>query len=265
MTLAPVGDEQLSTYLAFAERLADAVRPLLRDRFRTGVAAERQSDASPVTEIDRASEARMREMIAETFPEHGVLGEEQAPDKPDAEFVWVLDPLDGTRSFASGKATFGTLIALAKGGTPIVGIIDEPALNNRWSGARGRSTTYNGAEARVRPCGSVAEAWLAATSPDMFRTAGVLPAFEGLSVACAQTVYGGECTAYGALASGWLDLVVEADLGPYDFAALVPVVEGAGGVMTDWSGAPLTSASDGRVIAAGDTRAHARALEILVA
>ena len=206
----------------------------------------------------------MRRLIGARFPDHGIIGEEFGCEREHAEFVWVLDPIDGTKSFISGVPLFGTLIALAQRGRPIVGIIDQPILRERWIGAAGRPTTLNAAPIRCRPCAALAAATLFATSPDMFRgddAAG----FARVASTAKLVRYGADCYAYGLLAHGFVDLVIESSLKPYDFSAMLPVIEGAGGVASDWRGAPLTIASDGRVVAAGDRRAHAAALALLAA
>ncbi len=204
----------------------------------------------------------MRALIREAAPDHGIYGEEMGIHNADAEFVWVLDPIDGTKSFITGKPTFGTLVALARRGVPILGIIDQPITRERWVGTAGRPTTFNGASVRTRACGGFDAAILYTTSPYLFPDDDA-PAFHALRGRVRHTLFGGDCYSYGLLASGFADLVVEAALKPYDYAALVPVVEGAGGTITDWDGRPLTLASDGRVAAAGDSRLHAAAIEVL--
>jgi histidinol phosphatase-like enzyme (inositol monophosphatase family) len=190
------------------------------------------------------------------------VGEEFGNEREDADWVWVLDPIDGTKAFISGQPTFGTLVALLHQAEPVVGVIDQPISGERWSGARGLPTTFNGEATRTRAAGELASATLYATSPDQFRGLDEA-AFAGLSVACGLTRFGLDCYAYGLLALGFVDLVVEADMKLYDFAALVPVVEGAGGVISDWGGRPLGAESDGRVAAAGDARLHRAALGLL--
>lgn len=201
----------------------------------------------------------MRALIEAAYPGHGIFGEEHGKLRADAEYVWVLDPIDGTVGFATGKPLFGTLIALTRDGAPILGVIDAPALDQRWVGAAGRATTMNGATVQTRAGAALAGAWLYATTPDMFRGPDA-DAFSRLSETVRRRAFGADCYAYGLLASGRVDLVVEADLKPYDYCALVPVIEGAGGTITDWSGAPLTVASGGRVCAAGDAALHKAAL-----
>ena len=252
----------LDQFLALAVALADAAGEAIRPHFRQPLVVDDKPDLSPVTIADRAAEAAMRRLIAANFPSHGILGEEFGREREDAEFVWVLDPIDGTKSFISGVPLFGTLIALAHRGRPILGIIDQPIMRERWIGAVGRPTTFNGAGIRVRPCPTLAGATVFSTSPDMFQ--GRDAAAHARVAAAAKLVrFGADCYAYGLLAHGFIDLVVEASLKSYDFSAMLPIVEGAGGVATDWLGAPLTLASDGRVLVAGDRRAHEAALALL--
>jgi inositol-phosphate phosphatase/L-galactose 1-phosphate phosphatase/histidinol-phosphatase len=252
----------VARYVALAERMADTVRPILASYFRDDIAFEVKDDQSPVTAADREAEMTIRRMIAAECPDHGVLGEEEGGERLGAAWVWVIDPIDGTKSFVSGKPLFGTLIALLRDGCPVVGIIEMPALGERWVGAEGQPTTWNGRPVRVRPCTSLAGAWLYATSPQMF-SGGDAAAFERLRTACYTSVYGADLYAYGLLAKGRVDLVCEASLKPYDYCATVPVIAGAGGIITDWQGRPLGLASDGRAIAAGDARSHGAALAAL--
>lgn len=249
-------------FLDLAIRLADAAGPIIKRHFRSGATILDKADASPVTIADRDSEAAMRAIIARDAPDHGVLGEEWGADRIDAEYVWVLDPIDGTKSFVTGKPLFGTLISLTHRGTPVIGIIDQPVLNERWVGVAGQPSRFNGQPIRTRPCPSLAEAWMYATTPQMFEGADEA-AYNRLAGAVKFPLYGADCYAYGMLASGWTDLVCEASLKPYDWCALVPVVEGAGGTITDWEGRPLTIEPVGRVLAAGDRARHAEALQIL--
>jgi inositol-phosphate phosphatase/L-galactose 1-phosphate phosphatase/histidinol-phosphatase len=215
-----------------------------------------------VTAADRAAEKEMRSLIEARFPEHGIIGEEFGRVRENAELVWVLDPIDGTKSFISGVPLFGTLIALTRGGRPILGIIDQPISHERWVGVAGRSTTLNGAVVHCRACAVLAAATLFATTPDMFKDDDAA-AFARVSSAVKLTRFGADCYAYGLLAAGFIDLVLEASLKPYDFCAVVPIVEGAGGIATDWRGAGLGIASDGRILVAGDRRTHRSALDFL--
>jgi histidinol phosphatase-like enzyme (inositol monophosphatase family) len=212
---------------------------------------EAKADLSPVTEADRAAESAMRAILQAERPGDGMIGEEYGPDRADAERVWVLDPIDGTRSFVAGRPIFGTLVALVEQGKPLLGLIHQPISGERWTGAVGQPTMLNGAPVRTRPCTELGQAHLATTGPGYFTPQSWI-AFERVRVAARDTLWGGDCYNYGLLAAGHLDLVIEDGLKLYDFAALVPIVEGAGGAMRDWTGRPLDMSSDGKVIAAGD-------------
>jgi inositol-phosphate phosphatase/L-galactose 1-phosphate phosphatase/histidinol-phosphatase len=253
---------ELDQYLELALRLADAAGAAIRPYFRQPLAVEDKTDLTPVTIADRAAEQAMRSLIESRFPEHGIIGEEFGRVREDAELVWTLDPIDGTKSFISGVPLFGTLIALTRIRHPILGIIDQPVSRERWVGVAGRPTTLNGAVIRCRACPALAGATLFATTPDMFKE-GDAAAFVQVSGAVKLTRFGADCYAYGLLAAGFIDLVLEASLKPYDFCAMVPIVEGAGGLATDWRGADLDIASDGRILVAGDRRTHRAALELI--
>lgn len=253
---------EIERFVALAEHMADVVRPILAGYFRDGVPFDVKDDLTPVTCADREAESVMRAIIAAHCPEHGVLGEEHGGERLDTTWVWVIDPIDGTKSFISGKPLFGSLIALLREGRPVVGVIEMPALAERWVGAEGRPTTWNGRRVGTRPCPALAEAWLYATTPDMF-TGADAAAFDRLRRRCRVGVFGADLYAYGLVAGGRVDLVCEAQLKPYDYCAAVPVIEGAGGTLTDWQGQPLGLDGDGRVLAAGDARAHGAALSAL--
>jgi len=239
--------------LALAARLADAAGAAIRPFFRKRFAIEAKADLSPVTEADRAAEAAMRSILDAERADDGVIGEEYGPDRGDAERVWVLDPIDGTRSFVAGRPIFGTLVALLEQGRPVLGVIHQPISGERWTGAAGQPTTLNSAPVVTRSCTGLSDAHLATTGPGYF-TPESWTAFERVRCAARDTLWGGDCYNYGLLAAGHLDLVIEDGLKLYDFAALVPIVEGAGGVMRDWQGRPLDMSSNGQVIAAGDPR-----------
>jgi len=249
----------IGEFTALAERLADAARPIVEGYFRSDTDVLDKADATPVTAADQEAEAAIRTIIEHEFPDHGILGEEHGAVRTDAEFVWVLDPIDGTKAFATGKPLFGTLIALTQNGLPIVGIIDQAILQERWVGAQGQVSTLNGKPISVRSCPAVEDAWMYTTSPYMFEGAD-FDAFKRLANQVKHPLFGADCYAYGLLAAGLCDLVCEADLRPYDYCALVPIIEGAGGVITDWDGQALDIDSNGCVLAAGDERTHAAAL-----
>ena len=250
--------------VVLADRLADAAGDVVRRYFRQKLAIADKADESPVTQADREAEARMREMITSEFPAHGVVGEEHGSDRGEAEFVWVLDPIDGTKAFISGVPVFGTLIALLRDGRPVLGVIDHPASRERWLGVAGQPTRLNGAEVRVAPRGGLKDAVLWSTSPHMFDAdpAGAA-AYARLRSSVKFVHYGGECYQYAMLATGFIDIVVEDDMSPYDYCALIPVVEGAGGVITDWQGAALGMHSGGKVLAAASAGLHDAVRRIL--
>ena len=253
--------------IAFAGRLADAAAAVVLRYFRTGVAVDDKADASPVTVADRAAEEAMRSLIAKERPQDGIIGEEYGRTRADAARVWVLDPIDGTKSFISGRPMFGTLVGLAVDGVPQLGVIDCAAAGERWTGTVGGETLHrlrDGTQkpVRTRACAGLDKATLYCSSPLMFKEN--FPAFERVRTQVKLPMYGGDCYAYGLVASGFADLDIEAGLGIYDYVAVAPVLAGAGGTMTDWQGRPLTLASDGRVVAAGDARVHAAAIAALV-
>ena len=241
--------------IAAAEAATDIAGAVIRPFFRAqGLAADLKSDASPVTIADRTAERVMRAVLAERFPEHGILGEEFGLDRPQSRLRWVLDPIDGTRAFITGRPQFGTLVALLDGDTPILGLIDQPVTGERWLGVAGRPTRFRGpfgGVAGCRACADLATAELSATSPHVFEES--RPAWERLTEAVRRTSFGGDCYAYGLLALGCIDVIAEATLKVWDWAAIVPVIEGAGGRVTDWHGAPLHPDGDGRVLAVGDS------------
>ena len=253
-------------FLTLAAEVASAARAVARRHFRQGLAVEDKADESPVTRADREAETAMRALIGATHSDHGIHGEEFGIENPGAEFVWVLDPIDGTKRFITGNPLFGSLVALLQGGRPILGIIDMPILEERWTGAAGHPTTFTdragSRTARTRPCADLAAATLLATSPEMFQGADA-PPFGRLRGAAKLTLYGGDCFNYGLLSSGFADLVVEANLAPYDHLAHAPIIAGAGGVMTDWQGRPTGLETDGRVLCAGDRRCHDLAISLL--
>jgi len=248
--------------VALANHLADTAGAIIRPYFRTRLHVIGKEDASPVTIADREAESAMRAAIAREYPAHGILGEEYGPERTDAEYVWVLDPIDGTKSFISGMPLFGTLIALMHRGRPVLGVIDQPVLRERWVGAVGQPTTFCGQEAHTRACASAAEATLYSTAPDMFKGADAVR-YERLRKAVKLSRFGSDCYGYGQVASGHIDAVVEASLKPYDYLAQVPIIEGAGGLLTDWQGKALGLRSDGRVAACGDKQLHKDVLLLL--
>lgn len=265
-------DEVSSDMVAFAEALADAAGAVIQRYWRLPIDVESKNEPgrpvaeSPVTIADREVEGLMRQMITSRYPSHGIYGEELGQTKLDAEYCWVLDPIDGTKSFITGKPLFGTLIALLRNGRPILGVIDQCILRERWLGVNGR-TLHNGQLVRSRGAEKLEGAMLYATTPHMFAPGVEETRFGRLRSRVLRPLYGCDCYAYALLASGFVDMVVEADLGIYDYCALVPVIANAGGCISDWNGQPLTlqsvKESGGRVLAAGNKALWKQALEIL--
>jgi histidinol phosphatase-like enzyme (inositol monophosphatase family) len=249
----------MEQFLSVAMEMVAAARPIARRYFRAPLAVERKTDHSPVTLADREIEAAMTAILAARLPDHGVFGEEHGANHLDARHVWVLDPIDGTKSFISGVPLFGTLIALLEDGRPILGLIDMPLLGETWVGAAGRPTLLGTAPCRTRDADRLGESILFTTSPDAFSTADFW-ALDHLGAACLDRRFGGDCYSYGLLAAGHIDLILEAGLQPYDYLALVPIIEGAGGIITDWRGEALGLGSSGQVLAAASPALHAEAL-----
>lgn len=256
------GDVTPQAFLTVARGLIEISRPILRRYYRTKLDVISKGDESPVTQADRECEAAIRVAIAKAFPDHGIIGEEHGTERGDAEFVWVLDPLDGTRAFVTGRPTFGTLIALTQGGKPILGVIDMPILSDTWIGAVGHDTTLNGSPVKARPCADLKDAYFSTALPQMFHGANQAR-HDRIFNTVKSATYGGDCYQYGMVATGFIDLVVERTLGIYDFLSLVPILEGAGAHITDWQGQPLTTKSGDAVVAAGDRRILDQALAIL--
>jgi inositol-phosphate phosphatase / L-galactose 1-phosphate phosphatase / histidinol-phosphatase len=242
-----------SSDLALVQRLADAAGAAIRPYYRANFGLESKDDATPVTLADRAAEAAIRAILESERPEDGIIGEEYGSVREGATKQWVIDPIDGTTSFVAGRPIFGTLIALMQDGWPVLGVIDQPILRERWVGSIGQGTTLGGKPVRTRPCTDLAQAILATTSPNCF-SAHEGEHFMALAAKTAhrRLIWGGDCYNYALLASGHIDIVIEAGLKIHDFAALIPVVEGAGGMMCDWNGEPLSAESKGDVIALGD-------------
>jgi myo-inositol-1(or 4)-monophosphatase len=251
---------------AFVDQLATASGEAILPFFRTSLGVEDKSHGGafdPVTAADRAAETVMRTLIMRNFPDHGILGEEFPPVRPDADYVWVLDPIDGTKSFISGLPAWGTLIALTRARMPVMGMMHQPFMGERFFGD-GAQARYRGPAGErklmVRTCETLAEAILYTTSPRLMKPAD-RAAFGRVEDKVRLSRYGGDCYAYCMLAAGHIDLVIETELKPYDIVPLIPIVTGAGGIVTTWEGgSPETG---GRVVAAGDKRVHAAALEVL--
>jgi len=253
-------------FAAFVDELATVAGEAIRPFFRTTLGIENKSRTGtfdPVTAADRAAEQAMRTLIRKTFPGHGIVGEEFGDEGSDRSYVWVLDPIDGTKSFISGMPAWGTLIGLLKDGLPVYGMMYQPFISERFTGD-GASARYRGpvGERRlnVRACSALGDAVLFTTSPMLMSTTD-RAAFDKVERAARLSRYGGDCYAYCMVAAGFIDVVIETNLKPHDIVALVPIIEGAGGVVTDWSGEPALKG--GRIVAAGDRRVHAETLKLL--
>jgi len=253
-------------FSAFIGRLATTAGETILPFFRTSLSIDNKSERQefdPVTEADRAAEAVMRRLIKASFPQHGIVGEEFGNEREDADYVWVLDPIDGTKSFIAGFPIWGTLIALLHKGMPVFGMMNQPFIGERFSGDNGSANYQNSHGERrlaVRRCGSLKEATCYTTSPRLMNDAD-RAIFGRVESEVRLSRYGGDCYSYCMLAAGHLDLVIETELKPYDIAALIPIVAGAGGIVTNWDGGPAQSG--GRIIAAGDRRMHEAALKLL--
>ncbi len=250
-------------FIAFAGHLADLAGAAIRPHFRRrSMAVESKADASPVTVADRAAEMAMRQAIEASYPDHGIFGEEYGHARPEAPWQWILDPIDGTKSFVTGLPIFGTLIALTHQGQPLLGVIDQPITRDRWLGAAGHATSFNGAATSANSHADLAQAAVLTTYVDGF-TDSEQAAFTRLRKSCRLNRMSGDCIAYALIASGFADIVLDGQVQPYDYAALIPVVQGAGGVITDWEGRPLDTRSPARVLAAANPALHAAAKSIL--
>jgi len=253
-------------FAVFVDELATVSGEVIRPFFRTSLGLEDKSRGGafdPVTAADRAAEVAMRALIRQHFPAHGIIGEEFGPERPEAELVWVLDPIDGTKSFISGMPAWGTLIALTRAGRPIYGMVHQPFIAERFAGD-GAAANYRGPAGDrallTRPCGSLAEAVLYTTSPRLMN-AHDRALFAAVEDKVRLSRYGGDCYAYCMLAAGHVDLVIETELKPHDVAALIPIITGAGGIITTWEGEPAERG--GRIVAAGDRRVHDAARAML--
>jgi myo-inositol-1(or 4)-monophosphatase len=252
-------------FASFVDQLASVSGDTILPFFRTALAIENKNDRGfdPVTAADRAAENAMRALIRKNFPDHGIVGEEYGSERADAEYVWVLDPIDGTKSFITGMVAWGTLIGLMRFGEPVFGMMHQPFTRERFSGdgggahCRGPSGSR---ELRVRDCASLDEAILSTTSPLLMNKKD-RAAFARVEDKAKLSRYGGDCYAYCMVAAGLIDLVIETEIKPYDIVAVIPIITGAGGIVTTWEGGPAQAG--GRVVVAGDTRVHKLALEML--
>jgi len=252
--------------VAFAHRLADASGEAIRPYFRKKIAVTDKGSAmfDPVTEADKRAEEAIRTLIKRERPDDGILGEEFGTEEGKSGRVWVIDPVDGTRGFITGQTQWGTLIALNEGGVPVLGILDQPVLRERFVGGEDGAllrSSDGATRLATRACASLSEAVLMTTHPWSHFDTSEQDTFRRLAGKVLLSRFGGDCYAYGLLAMGFVDLVVEARLKPWDIQALIPIIEGAGGIVTDWRGGSCVDG--GRVIAAGDKRVHTEAVKFL--
>ena len=254
--------DQLAEFQDFSEQLADVAADAIKPYFRNNPEVENKGKIQfdPVTIADKVAETAMRQLIRGRYPKHGILGEEGAPDAGTSGLTWVLDPIDGTAAFISGLPLWGTLIALNDGQRPVLGVMNQPFTGERYV-ATPFGAWCNHVPLKTRTCGTLSSATLMCTTPAMFDTAQRRAAFEAVATTVRLLQFGGDCYAYCMLASGFVDLVVEAGLEAYDIQALIPIVEGAGGVITDWRGA--SAQNGGTVAACGDPQMHADLLDLL--
>jgi myo-inositol-1(or 4)-monophosphatase len=252
-------------FSAFVNELATVSGETILPFFRTALSItdKGQGTFDPVTAADHAAETAMRNLIRRTFPAHGIVGEEFGDDRADAEYVWVLDPIDGTKSFIAGMPVWGTLIALTRFGEPVFGMMSQPFIRERFSGD-GLAAQYRGPagdrDLRVRACETLTDALMLTTSPLLMNEAD-RSRFGKVEASVRLSRYGGDCYAYCMLAAGHVDLIIETELKPYDVIPLIPIIAGAGGIITSWENGPALAG--GRIVAAGDKRVHAAALEML--
>ena len=249
-------------FVNFANELADVARSVTLKYFRQPLQIHSKDDRSPVTIADQETEASMRALILQRYPEHGFYGEETGQHQSDSEWTWVIDPIDGTTSFSTGKPTFGTLVALLHHGRPVLGLIDHAALDDRWVGVEGQQTTFNGVSVSCNAVTELSASSAFTTTTKMFDAAAA-KRYHALVNECKFGVFGGDCMGYGLLASGYTEIVVEASLQPYDFMAVAPVVTGAGGVITDWQGNAISLQTGDQILATANPQLHQKALQQL--
>ena len=247
---------------ATIEEALDRASTVVLRYFRKSVPVSIKDDHTPVTLADREAEEIIRAVIAERFPGHGIYGEEQGRTAGDSG-TWVIDPIDGTKSFMTGNPLFGVLVGFVRDGVVEAGGLAMPALNEKWMAARAEPTRLNGHACSTRKTTHLAEACLLTSSPDCFSRK-EYAAFERLSEQTQYRRFGGDCYTYAMVAGGWANLVVESSLQPYDYLPLVPIIEQAGGVISDWSGGALGLESGGQVVAAATPELHEAALGCLI-
>jgi myo-inositol-1(or 4)-monophosphatase len=253
--------------IAFANRLADTGGAVIRPYFRKPIIVSHKDGKAafdPVTEADRGAERAIRDLIARERPDDAILGEEFGETPGKNNFRWVLDPVDGTRAFITGRHEWGSLIALEEAGVPVLGILDQPVLGERFIGVNGAAQLVQAGRStalKTRACAELKDAILCASDPSAYFSPVEIAAFARAKAQARMTRYGGDCYLFAALALGFVDLVIEAGFHAWDAAALIPIVQGAGGMMTSWDGG--SAAAGNTIVAAGDKRVHAAAMKLL--
>ena len=255
--------KEMNEYVEVANQIADQAREIARQYHRKAKKQWTKADNTWVTEADCKIEEMARQAVRQRFSDHDFFGEEYGDSQSQNNSLkWCLDPIDGTLPFVYGVPTFGVLIALTRNTVPIIGIIEMPALKERWCGAQNETTTWQGQPCQANSKKPLAKAAVFATTPDMF-TERELAQFNRVSLTARERRFGADCFAYGLLASGWVDVVMESDMKPYDRMALAPVIEGAGGIITDWEGNPMTLNSGPQVLAAANRALHDECLDLI--
>jgi inositol-phosphate phosphatase / L-galactose 1-phosphate phosphatase / histidinol-phosphatase len=257
-----MNDTQITAFAESAELMAVAAGNSIRKGRQQAFHTEFKGDGSPVTDVDKETEDCIRAIITERYPDHGILGEERDAVAPEAEFVWLIDPIDGTLPFLAGIPVFGTLIALIHEDIPIVGIIDMPMTDERWVGRHGMATLRNGSPVQTRPCSDLSAALLSTSNPDYYLGEDV-KALAKMRDATKITVYGGSCMAYAQIATGRIDVGMDVQFDIHDYLPFVPIIQGAGGVITNWGGDRLSTKASDKILVAGDKRAHEQAIRVL--
>jgi len=247
-----------------AVKMAGIAAQISQHYFRQAITINTKAGNSPVTLADCEIERTLREWLHNHYPEHGIIGEEFANKQSNSEYTWVIDPIDGTVAFTTGKPVFSTLIALLKNNQPIIGIIDQAVIAERFSGVSGESACLNGQVIKSSSQTELSHARLNATTPYMFTTEAENEAFARLKDQVKLTAWGGDAYAYGLLAAGHIDIIMEAQLQYYDVAALIPIIQMSGGVITDWQGNDLLSNNfKGQCLASANPKLHEVVLKII--
>ena len=256
-------NSNLNEFVSFANYLSDESAKIIKQYFRKSISIEDKEDKSPVTIADKNTELKIRNLILDRYPKHGILGEEFEDKDIESEYLWVIDPIDGTRSFIAGHKDFGTLIALLHNKKPIIGIINCPIHEERWVGIDGQQTTMNGVGINTSNKEFLDQSYLSSTGLYMFENDNFKKSFEKIVKEARYHRFGGDCYNYGMVASGYIDIVIENTLKVHDYMALIPVIEGAGGKITDKYGKMINFDSDGSVVVSANKKLHSQLIDII--